>query len=241
MLSQIINFFVDRSGKDLMTFCNKHLWDCRYALVDKNVFPGVCNKEGICFYHDTDNITCRESYTQYNLDGLRRSDIVIDLGANVGAFSFRAYRAGAKRIYAYEPIKYNALYHNIELNRMQDRIRPSYYGVGPGTPIEVTWNGQTERIFTKHIRAIIQECGGCDFLKCDVEGAEWYIDPSDLQGVRRIELEFHTTHPLYREDKIKDYENYFKVLDTHREGKTLWYSYLNKYYEKSHSCIMECI
>ncbi len=32
---------------------------------------------------------------------------------------------------------------------------------------------------------------GCDFLKCDCEGAEWTIQPSDLDGVRRIEMELH--------------------------------------------------
>lgn len=228
MLGKLINFFADVTGRDLMTVCNRRLGDCKYILVDKTVFPGVCNHEGVCFYHDEDNITNRESYTQYSIDGLRPTDTVVDLGANIGAFSFRAYRAGAHRIYAFEPIKYNTLYRNIELNRAGDRIIPSYYGIGPGTPITVVWDGKPERIFTKDIHTIIQECG-CDFLKCDVEGAEWYIDPSDLQGVRRIEMEFHTSHPLYREDRIKEYEKYFDVLDTHREGKTLWYSYINKY------------
>jgi hypothetical protein len=33
--------------------------------------------------------------------------------------------------------------------------------------------------------------GGCDFLKCDCEGAEWLIRPADLAGVRRIEMELH--------------------------------------------------
>jgi len=33
--------------------------------------------------------------------------------------------------------------------------------------------------------------GGCDFVKCDCEGAEWLIDPADLAGVRRIEMELH--------------------------------------------------
>ncbi|HNB04239.1 MAG TPA: FkbM family methyltransferase, partial [Methanoregulaceae archaeon] len=33
--------------------------------------------------------------------------------------------------------------------------------------------------------------GGCDFLKCDCEGAEWKIRPVDLEGIRRIEMELH--------------------------------------------------
>jgi hypothetical protein len=38
---------------------------------------------------------------------------------------------------------------------------------------------------------IITMAGGCDFLKCDCEGAEWQIIPEDLEGVRRIEMELH--------------------------------------------------
>ena len=28
-------------------------------------------------------------------------------------------------------------------------------------------------------------------MKCDCEGAEWLIDPEDLAGIRRIEMELH--------------------------------------------------
>ncbi|HUW85261.1 MAG TPA: FkbM family methyltransferase, partial [Methanoregula sp.] len=38
---------------------------------------------------------------------------------------------------------------------------------------------------------IIEMAGGCDFLKCDCEGAEWHIVPEDLTGIRRIEMELH--------------------------------------------------
>jgi hypothetical protein len=33
--------------------------------------------------------------------------------------------------------------------------------------------------------------GGCDFLKCDCEGAEWLIRPRDLDRIKRIEMELH--------------------------------------------------
>ena len=41
------------------------------------------------------------------------------------------------------------------------------------------------------LRAIREFAGGCDFLKCDCEGAEWLIRPRDLSGIRRIEMELH--------------------------------------------------
>jgi hypothetical protein len=36
-----------------------------------------------------------------------------------------------------------------------------------------------------------EKCGGCDFLKIDCKGGEWYIQPEELNGIRRIEGEFH--------------------------------------------------
>ncbi len=33
--------------------------------------------------------------------------------------------------------------------------------------------------------------GGCDFLKADCEGAERSIEPGDMAGIRRIEMELH--------------------------------------------------
>jgi len=30
-----------------------------------------------------------------------------------------------------------------------------------------------------------------DFLKMDCEGAEWFIEPEELKGIRRIEAEVH--------------------------------------------------
>jgi hypothetical protein len=33
--------------------------------------------------------------------------------------------------------------------------------------------------------------GGCDFLKCDCEGGEWLMNPEDLAGIRRLEMELH--------------------------------------------------
>lgn len=50
---------------------------------------------------------------------------------------------------------------------------------------------------------IIKECGGCDFLKIDIEGGEWEINPIDLRGIRRIELETHP--PIPRDNYLIDY------------------------------------
>ncbi|MGA2104944.1 MAG: FkbM family methyltransferase, partial [Methanoregula sp.] len=44
---------------------------------------------------------------------------------------------------------------------------------------------------TLTLKDLIKIAGGCDFLKCDAEGAEWLIRPQDLAGIRRIEMELH--------------------------------------------------
>ncbi|MCK7484615.1 MAG: hypothetical protein MZU97_03040 [Bacillus subtilis] len=44
--------------------------------------------------------------------------------------------------------------------------------------------GTTAALFTPTctLRMIHELAGGCDFLKCDCEGAEWLISPVDLAG-----------------------------------------------------------
>jgi hypothetical protein len=63
--------------------------------------------------------------------------------------------------------------------------------LGDGKPKNVRWDDYEVMTPTYPLRKIIEMAGGCDFLKCDCEGAEWYIEPDDLKEVRRIEMELH--------------------------------------------------
>jgi hypothetical protein len=125
---------------------------------------------------------------EYRFRDIRRDDIVIDIGANVGAFALRAAKLSCN-VVAVEPICTEILRENIRLNHAAVRVIEG--ALGDGRPAEAAWDGCRRVLPTCTLGMIIKTAGGCDFLKCDCEGAEWLIDPSDLAGVRRIEMELH--------------------------------------------------
>ncbi len=124
----------------------------------------------------------------YRFADIRREDRVLDIGANAGAFCIRAARL-SDHVTAVEPVSTRILEENIRLNRA--RVRVVEGALGDGCPAEVSWDGVKARVRTYTIGELRKLAGGCDFLKCDCEGAEWFIRPEDLSGIRRIEMELH--------------------------------------------------
>jgi len=136
------------------------------------------------------DLPCRQitETREYRYDDIRPDDIVIDIGANVGAFCLRAAKLSG-RVLAVEPVTWEILEENIRLN--QARVKVIRGALGDGNPGQVTWDGITATVPTYTLRQIVSMAGGCDFLKCDCEGGEWLIRPEDLAGIRRIEMELH--------------------------------------------------
>jgi FkbM family methyltransferase len=132
----------------------------------------------------------RAVYTaeEYWMDDILPEDIVVDIGANVGAFCVRAARR-SRRVLAVEPLMGEALRESIRLNAVPVGVLE--VALGDGTVRHITWGGRSAVLQTSTLGNIIRVAGGCDFLKCDCEGAEWCIRPGDLDEVRRIEMELH--------------------------------------------------
>jgi hypothetical protein len=126
---------------------------------------------------------------EYRFDDIRHSDRIIDIGANVGAFCIRASRF-SPHIIAVEPVTASLLRENIKLNGVPVRVMEG--ALGSGGPGQVRWDDCGGISPTYTLGSIIEMAGGCDFLKCDCEGAEWCILPEELAGIRRIEMELHT-------------------------------------------------
>ena len=125
---------------------------------------------------------------EYWTEDIRKTDAVLDIGANAGAFCIRAARS-CSHVVAVEPVTGDLLSENIHLNGVHVPVIKA--ALGDGRPAEITWDGCTASVPTYTLRQLIDLAGGCDFLKCDCEGAEWLIDPADLSGIRRIEMELH--------------------------------------------------
>jgi hypothetical protein len=126
--------------------------------------------------------------SEYRFDDIRPEDFVIDIGANVGAFCIRAARY-SDHVVAVEPVASRVLRENIRFNQV--RVKVIEGALGDGSRGQVTWDGFGVSVPTYTLRQLASMAGGCDFLKCDCEGAEWRILPEDLAGIRRIEMELH--------------------------------------------------
>ena len=148
------------------------------------------SREPEIVFSDT-KTSCRQirSVTEYRFDDIRPGDRVLDVGANIGAFSIRAARMGA-RVTAVEPVTVAVLRENIRANGVSVQVIDG--ALGDGKRQEICWDGCRVVCPTFPLRDLVGMAGGCDFLKCDCEGAEWLIRPDDLAPVRRIEMEIHT-------------------------------------------------
>jgi hypothetical protein len=129
------------------------------------------------------------SVGEYRFDDIRPGDRVLDIGANVGGFCIRAARMGAQ-VAAVEPVTTSLLLENIRANNVSVLVIAG--ALGDGKPREIDWDDCRVVSPTYTLRDLILMSGGCNFLKCDCEGAEWLINPSDLENVHRIEMEIHT-------------------------------------------------
>ena len=126
--------------------------------------------------------------SEYQFDDIGPDDIVIDIGANAGAFCIRASRR-SEHVFAVEPLTAGILRENIQLNNAPVTVIEA--ALGDGKPVEICWDTCRAVVKSYTMREIIRRTGGCTFLKCDCEGAEWQISPGDLDGIRRIEMELH--------------------------------------------------
>ena len=126
--------------------------------------------------------------SEYRFTDLQPDDRVLDIGANAGGFCIRAALI-SPHVMAVEPVTLVPLRENIRANGVSVRIIEG--ALGNGRPAEICWDGCRATVPTYPLGQLVTMAGGCDFLKCDCEGAEWSIDPPGLEGIRRIEMELH--------------------------------------------------
>lgn len=145
-------------------------------------------------------------FSDYHFNDIQKNDIVLDIGSNAGAFALFVSKF-VKHIYAIEPITFEILKNNIELNNRKN-ISVLPIALGKGT-ITLKWTGYNDKtIETLRLWQIIELCDGrIDFLKCDCEGGEWSIEPWELEGIRRIEIEVHNF------DETHNLNDFLNVLD----------------------------
>lgn len=150
-----------------------------------------------------------EVLATYEFDDIESDEVVLDIGANIGAFTILASKA-AKTVYAIEPIFGDIIERNLKLNGV---CNVTIFRIGLGRGVHDISYGKAikKRVPFHPLSEIIAMCGSSiDFLKMDCEGGEWYIEPGELQGIRRIEAEIHVdpkrTIDDYISSKLKNYD-----------------------------------
>lgn len=170
-------------------------------ILNKNIFK-IVGTENAAFYVDNNINTIQDVMTQYTFNDIRPSDIVLDIGACIGAFSLNICNR-VSHVYAVEPVMTDTLIKNIEFNRA-DNITVFECALGSGESV-IEWRGHSKTISALSLEDIIKLCGKhIDFIKCDCEGGEWCMTLPSIYNVRRMELEVHNFNGLY---KFRDFEN----------------------------------
>lgn len=159
---------------------------------------------------DTDRTAVEEVWRD-DTYRVERADIagkvVVDVGANIGAFAVLAAKLGAKVVHAYEPHPANrsCLERNVVANGVADRVAVHGEAVTGKTGATVCLDGtgggvhladEGIEVSTISLADILTTAGQVALLKFDAEGAEWLAFESICahllhDHVKRIALEWH--------------------------------------------------
>lgn len=160
----------------------------------------------------------------YELDETVMKDRnVIDIGANIGAFSILSAFLGAKKVISVEPVgsTYASLIENIEKSELTTIVplknivsqetgnicRISSDELSGGNSMYNVVDGY-ENVETITLTDILNQMEGDEiFLKLDCEGAEYDIllnvTQDEMNRVNQLVLEIHTDlHPIYKGSEI---------------------------------------
>src|SRR3990167_3979067 len=122
-------------SKSLQWFFTKGLRKQGYLLLD-DLDGLVLEYKGVRFKPDLINYPRMfEAWDRYRIDRIRDTDIVLDLGSNIGSYTLPAAQRASK-VYSVEPLFSKGLRDNIELNKLSNIITLSW-AIGPLGEIEV--------------------------------------------------------------------------------------------------------
>lgn len=177
-----------------------------------------------------------KDFYSFSNDLVKKGDVVVDIGANIGMFTLNALSNGAEKVFSIEamPHVFNHLYSNTHLyknvkcfnnaisktNELIDFYIPKS-GSGVSTSFsDSSWiNDEDVKIqcqgitFDKFITD--QKIEFIDCLKIDCEGGEWDVIESSYDfinnRVKKIELE---VHPWGYKNKIENVKHFKQIFNT---------------------------
>jgi len=203
---KILFYFIERKFKQF--FFKQKIIDNRKMLegiigLKPEKIEVICNNRNFLFERaHTDHIENIIFLNQYQLKpSLVKNKVVVDVGANVGTFSILAAKMGAKKVWAFEPVKetFRILKKNIKLNELEGIVIPVCCALGEKSKkgkIYYTGGGdggatmykerhkhsnlKTQAMAIEPLDRMIKE--PVDYIKIDSEGNEKNI----LLGAKKI-------------------------------------------------------
>jgi FkbM family methyltransferase len=159
---------------------------------------------------------------------LRDVELVVDLGANVGAFSYLTLSLGKKRIIAVEPERDNAAFLRAQpfanaLEIVQAAVGPSegsarlIHGENSVTHhVDLTNTSEGETVSVASLDSL---CNAPALVKMDIEGGELAILQHGLpENVRHLVLEWH-----HRGSPADFVRGNWRHISTDMHGATTWW------------------
>lgn len=164
---------------------------------------------------------CLTDHYNLLLDDVKASDILLDVGANIGIFTVLASKK-VNKVIAVEPDPYNYKYlkKNIELNNIKNVIISNkavsnYKGVtfisSKGSQSKLAEKGIKINVTT--IDELLNEHNiDIDALKMDIEGSEYEaLDGKFLERCKRLMVEIH--NDLYEEIYQRLEKHGFRIIE----------------------------
>ena len=126
---------------------------------------------------------------------VEEGDVVVDLGASLGPFTYKILPKNPKQCYVVEPLSYHidVLHKNVG----RDNVKIIQGAITDKKKIDVTWDNISESVPTFTFKEFLNENNitHIDFLKCDCEGGEYDVFQQSniefLKTIPKIVTEFH--------------------------------------------------
>ena len=136
-----------------------------------------------------------ENNTYERFFEVEQGDVVVDLGASLGPFTYKILPKSPKQCYVVEPLSYqiDVLYKNVG----RDNVKIIQGAITDKKKIDITWDNISESVPTFTFKEFLDENNikHIDFLKCDCEGGEYDVFQQSniefLKTIPKIVTEFH--------------------------------------------------